>query len=438
MKDIVFNFKNDKFKALINRITPQEYILICIPFMISLDSTKGLSYNPYGFIFLGLSLIVILGIMFLVGIRWRIIYFCILLFFAIFLIIFIGVPWEYSAKVDRDSAIRVGIEAILNGENPYKAQTHLGNLPTPLPFTFILYLPIYLLTGGYTFYMNIIIITIFSILLFYKFADSKKNYLILPILSFIIFSDYYLFETGMNSDIVNIGLIFCMMLFLIPDNIPEQKITLKYLKLIPQKPNKINRSVIIFAILFGCLLAMRIFFWLIGIIVLLYILKIYGLKNTIFLSLITVTVFLIWILPFMFQDIHYFIFKNPLSHNSNKFSQWRPYNSVEPFGYFILDLLNNFFNYGNLNGIIISLLIIIISFILGLIKFENKFHLLLIISICLFIFLFFLFHAYQYTTIRAYLSIASIPFTFTFLYVNFEEIKKSTLLSAEDDNNHIE
>lgn len=223
MKPIANKIRNEKIKSFFNKITTLEYILICIPFIISLISTKGVSANTYGFIFLGLVVIIGLGIMFLFEIRWRIIYFGILLFFAIFFIIIIGKPWEYALLADRDSAIKVGIEAIFRGENPYKAETSLGSLPTPLPFTFILYIPIYLLTGGYVFYMNIIIIAGFSILLFYKFIDTKKDYLILPILSFIIFSDYYFLEVGMNSDVINVGLIFCMILFLLPEKIPEKK-----------------------------------------------------------------------------------------------------------------------------------------------------------------------------------------------------------------------
>ncbi len=425
MKLIESVFKNKKFKTFFNKITQQEYILICIPFIVSLISTKGVSYNPYGFTFLALSLIIGLGIMYLMGIRWRIIYFGILLFFAIFLIITIGRPWEYALQADRDSAIKVGIEAILNGENPHKAKTSLGSAPTPLPFTYILYLPIYLITGGYVFYMNIIVIAIFSLILFYKFADSKKDYLVLPIMSFIIFADYYFLEIGMNSDVINTLLIFSMTLFLIPDIVPEQKIKLKFLKLIPKKPKKIDKNILIFAILFGCILAMRTYFWFIGIIVLMYVLKIYGVKNTFFLSLISIGVFLIWILPFMLQDVHYFIFENPLGHNANKFSIWRLPGSIEPFGNIILDFLNNYLNYGVTNGIIITLLIIFISCILGLIKCENKFHLLLIISICYFIFLFFFFHTYQYPILRDYISIAAVPFTVSFIYVDMEGIKKN-------------
>lgn len=436
MSSIESKFKNEKFKSFFKKITQQEYILICIPFIVSLVSTKGVSYNPYGFIFLAMSLIIGMGIMYLVGIRWRIIYFGILLFFAIFLIFTIGKPWEYALQADRDSAIKVGIEAILNGENPHKAKTSLGSAPTPLPFTYILYLPIYLLTGGYVFYMNIVIISIFSFVLFYKFSDSKRDYLILPIMSFIIFSDYFFLEIGMNSDVINTLLIFSMALFLIPDNIPEQKIKLKFLKLSPEKPKKIDRNILIFAILFGCILAMRTYFWFIGIVVLIYILKIYGVKNTFFLGLISISVFLIWILPFMLQDVHYFIFENPLGHNADKFSIWRLPGSIEPFGNIILDFLNNYLNYGEFNGVIITLLIIFISGILGLIKCENKFHLFLIISICFFIFLFFYFHTYQYLILRDYISIAAVPFTVSFIYVDMEGIKKNITIDEKNINSN--
>lgn len=421
MKKMLTNIKNDKIKALFRNITPMEYILICVPFTITMTSTRDVSQSPFGFVILALAIILGLGVLFLLGLRWRIVYFGILLFLSLFLIVFLGKPFEYWLMADRDSAIRVGIEAILNGENPFKAKTNLGQPPSPLPFTYLFYLPVYLLTNGHPFFMNIIIMAIFCVVSFYKFMDTKRDYLILPIISFIIFSDYFFIEVVMQSDLINVALILCLVLFLLPDEIPEQKKIFKFFKLIPEEPKKINKNSILFAIFFGCLLAMRTNFWLIGIIILLYVFKIYGLKNTFYLGLLTIAVFLVWMLPFMLQDLDYFIYVNPLGHDAYKFYPWRDYDTIEPFGYFILDFLNLFLNYGELNVIIISCFIIICSLLFGLIKCENRFHLLLIIAFCYFAFLFFYFFGPYFRIVRDYVSIAAIPLVFSFLYTDLEK-----------------
>jgi len=423
------NFNNKKIKALFREITPLEYILICIPFLTSFVSIPETisslgrveaQRNMSAFILVALLFILFLSISYMIGIRWRVLYFGILMAFALGFIITIGRPFSHYITADRDAAIRVGIEAILNGKNPYKAKTHLGNTPTPLPFTFILYLPVYLLTGGYTYFMNIIILSAFCFLLFYKFIDTDQDKFILPIIAFIIFSDWYFLETAINSDFINSGFILCMILFLVPDEIPKQKKFLNFLKIIPENPKKINKQIIIFAILFGCLLAMRILFWLIGIIVALYIFKIYGLKNTIYLILISSVVFLIWMLPFMFMDIDYFINVNPLGHNADKFSKWRRFDTIHPIGYFTLTFIKTVFIFGFYNGVIITIIIIISSLILGLVNCENKLHLLTIITFCFLLFLFFYFHSYLFRIFRDYVSIAAIPFIFSFLYINIE------------------
>ncbi len=431
-------FENKKFKALFREITPTEYILICVPFLTSFVSIPetisslspiGSTANTYAFIFVALMLILFLSLLYLIGIRWRIVYFGILMIFALGLIIFIGRPLDYYMTADRDSAIRVAIEAILNGKNPYKAKTNLGNYPTPLPFTFILYLPVYLITGGHTFFMNIIVLCAFCILLFYKFIDTDQDKLILPIIAFIIFSDWYFLETALNSDLLNSILILCMILFLLPDEIPKQTKFLNFLKIIPENPKSINKQIVIFAILLGCLFAMRVFFWLIGFIIALYVLKIYGFKNTFYLALISIIVFLIWILPFMFMDIDHFFNVAPFGSNSDKFSKWRSYDSIHPIGYLTLTFLKTVLIYGPLNAPIITIIIIISSLILGLINCENKLHLLIIITFCFLLLLFFYFHGHFFGIFRDYVSIAAIPFIFSFLYVNIENKKQNEGIS---------
>lgn len=423
-----------KSKSFFKDITPIEVILICIPFMISFISNKGISASTYDFTFVALVFTLVFGLLYMVGIRGRFIFFGILLSFAILLNFVLGRPFEYYLSCDRDSAIRVGIEAILNGEFPYYAKTDLGHTPSPLPFTFILYLPIYLITGGYTFPMNLVVIILFCILLFTKYADTDQAYLVLPIISFIIFSDYYFLETGMNSDVVNVCFILCMSLFLLPDQIQEPKLLLKFINFSPKEPKKIDKKIIFFTIIFGCLLAMRSFLWIIGIIIVLYVFKIYGLKNTLYLASITIGVFLICMLPFMLQDINYFLNVSPIAQNSLKFANWRDYDTVPTSGYIFLDFLNALFNNGSFNGIIISIIIIVISILLGLIRCENKFHLVFIIAICFLIFLFFYFWSHHYSITRDYVSIAAIPFVFSLLFINFETLRKEAPTSNNEDS----
>lgn len=438
MKSIKTLSENTKYKALFSDMTPMECILICIPFTMSIISIPSTissliigesSNNIFAYVFTALVFIFGLGILFLLGIRWRIIYFGILLGLGVFLIVFLGKPLEYYPTSDRDSAIRVGIEAILNGEFPYYSKTDLGNAISPLPFTFISYLPVYLITGGHTFFMNIIILCLFCIVLFYNCVDSEKSNLVLPIISFIILSDWFLLETAINSDALNSGLILCMILFLLPDKLPKQKKILKYLSIVPEKPKRIDKKIIIFTIAFGCLLAMRTYIWLIGIVVFFYILKTYGFKNSMFLGLLSICIFLAWILPFMLQDINYFLNVCPMGINSSKFTEWRPYDSIHPIGYFILYLLNTFLTFGATNSIIITVFIVLFSLLLGLIKLENKLHLLLIMTFCYLIFLFFYLFGIFYSIIGDYVSIAVIPFIFAFLYCDMETKSKEKKLN---------
>ena len=427
-----------KYEALSRKIKPIEYALICFPFLLFIFSNPHTIYlvdeyeiqHIYLIVTFGLLFILFLGILFLIGARWRILYFSTLLCFLIFLIFFLGKPEEYSEICDRDEAIRIGIEAILNGIYPYYKKTSLNNPVSPLPFTFYFYLPVYLLTGGHTFYMSIIIIIAFCIGLFYKFMDTEKDYLVLPLISFIIFSDWFFLEIILNSDIMISMFILCIVLFVIPNEIPEQKIFLKYISIIPKTPHKINKQLVFFSVSFGCILAMRIYFWLIGAIVFLYLLKIYGLKRSFFLSLLTFTVFLSWILPFLLYNPEFFIENILKGPNSLKFFEWRTYKETHPIGHYILDILNVYLKYEHENAIYISIFIILCSVFLGLFKLENKFHLFIIISICYIILLFFIYHGTSYRYLRDYLSLAAIPFIISFLY---SELKlKESILSVNE------
>lgn len=427
LKEKFSNVKeNKKFKALFNDITPLELILICIPFIISFSTNKAISRNTFGVVFLFLMLIFGFGFLFIIGWKWRFLFFGILLFISILLIWMIGQPFEYWMLSGRDEEIRNCIEAILNRENPYYTTTHDGLSPSNLPFSYFLYLPVYIITGGYSYFMSIVIMALFCFIISYAFIDTEKAYLILPTLSFIIFSDYFFLEAAMNSDLITIQMVFLLVLFLISDEVPEQKEFLRYFSIIPKEPKKIDRKIIVFAFLFGSLLASRMHFWLIALIIPFYILKIYGLKKTIYLSLITIATFLIWMIPFILTDIYFFFNVAPIAHNC-KMTQWRAKDTVIFPGTFVLDFLNQYLNYGEFNCVIITIIILIISLVLGLIKCENKFHLYLIISICYFIYLFFYLFILVNLLLRDYVSIAALPLTMAFLYADFGKKRTENL-----------
>ncbi|MHA1292114.1 MAG: hypothetical protein ACTSQJ_05540 [Promethearchaeota archaeon] len=427
---IILEFKENISRNLLNKkITDFELILICVPFTITMVTTRDVSLSNFGFVITAIFFIVGVIILYLIGIKWRFIYFIILFSFGIFIILYLGKPWEYWLYSDRDSQIRAGIEAILNGSNPYKAKTQTGHKVNPFPFTFLFYLPLYLITGGYTFYMNLIIFIIFSIIIYFYSFNSQKELTILPILSFIIFSDWFFLETVANSDLINSGFLLCLLILLLPEEIPEQKPIIKIFKVIPKEPIRINKKILCFSIFFGCFLAMRAHFLLIGAIITLYLLKTHGFKNTLLLTLISLIIAACIILPFMLLDVNYFLNINPLGHNTHKFFPWRGYETVHPAGYIILDFLNNYLNYNELNALIISLGIIIFSLILGFIKLENVLHLLFIITACFLIFIFFYFFGPDYGLVRDYVSMATIPLVFSFYFFN---IKSSIVINLKE------
>ncbi len=409
------SIKNSKIRALFSEISSAEYFLILVPFALSLVTLYGGFTLIVMLVFMGLSLL------FLFGARWRILYFGILIYFGLFILIKIGRPDLIVLGADRESAIRAGIDAIFTGQNPFKSTTHLGHNPSPLPFTYFFYIPIYLISGGYTSYMTLVMFCIFSSVLFYKFIDTKQNVMVLPVISFIVASQSFLHEILIQSDLIVTGMLLCLTLLLLPDQVskPKRYEKLRFIKFIPEEPKEIDRNVIIFAILFGCLLAMRIHNWLIVGVVALYVLKIYGFKRTLILGLITIATFLAIMLPFVLQDPSFFWGVNPIAHNSGKFAIWRNFQPFDPLSRLSYLFVKTFFDYGLENSFILSISIILFSILFGLIKCENKFHLFLIITYCFSALIFFYFFTIYFAIISDYISIVMIPFIFAFLYTNF-------------------
>ncbi|MBD3341235.1 MAG: hypothetical protein GF353_19165 [Candidatus Lokiarchaeota archaeon] len=414
---------SEKYKASLNRIQNKEYYLICLPFFLTVFSSievinlfmeNGRKYSYLFFIY-SIIVIILISLLYYLGVKWRLLYFGILISFSIVLLILLGKPEVYIDFCDRDEAIRIGVKAVLRGEYPYYNRTSLDNQLSPLPFLFYFYIPIYVLTGGKTFYMSIVIIIIFYCVLFYNFIDRSQSYLILPLISFFNFAQFFLIDTIINSDIYNCVLLFCMVLFLLPNDIPTQKKVLNYIKILPLNPKKLKIKSIIFSLLFGCLLSMRIFFCVTSFVVFSYLLKLYGLKRTIFLTSISISTSLFWILPFYLYDPEFFTEIIIDKHNI-VFAEWRSYRSIHRNGYMVLKFLKRIINNEDTNARYISIIIVVFSIILGLIKLNNKFDLFLNVSLSYSIFLFFFFHTIYYGLTRDYASLAAIPFILSIIY----------------------
>ena len=71
---------------------------------------------------------------------------------------------SFGRGSDRDDAIKLGIDAILRGSDPYLEKTYFGNSISNLPGTFLLYLPLYTISQS-TLFTQIFIMAISFLLL---------------------------------------------------------------------------------------------------------------------------------------------------------------------------------------------------------------------------------------------------------------------------------
>lgn len=111
-------------------------------------------------------------------------------------------------KVDRWSAMHVGIKSILKGEYPYTAKDHMNQYTSNLPGLFIIGLPFYLL--GNVGYLQVFT----NLLMFYTirnyFEIKKSLYYIL----LLVISPAYWWEIFCLSDLIsNVFLVLCFLIF---------------------------------------------------------------------------------------------------------------------------------------------------------------------------------------------------------------------------------
>ncbi len=134
----------------------------------------------------------------------------ILAYFVFSVFLFYKIPQE-SLNVDRYSVISSFWECFFKAEYVYSAKSHLGNLPGPMPFYFILALPFYL--TGELGYFSLCGLLVFALLLYYSRVDSKAQ---LSGILLLVSSAFYLWEViarsnlFLNSSLILFSIVFFM------------------------------------------------------------------------------------------------------------------------------------------------------------------------------------------------------------------------------------
>jgi len=136
-----------------------------------------------------------------------------ILFFAFTIYLNINVDGN-TLKVDRWSAMEVGIKALLNGEYPYSAIDHLNGRTSNLPTLLFIGIPFYFL-GNIGFLQSFSFI-LFIYITFKVFNDYKDRLLCILLL---IFSPSYLWEIYVKSDLMSNFIIILSVIIFMQDRI---------------------------------------------------------------------------------------------------------------------------------------------------------------------------------------------------------------------------
>jgi len=215
----------------------------------------------------------------------------IFLFIGLAIFAFQQIP-PISLNVDRWSVISSFWDSFLDHEYPYKAESHMGNVPGPMPFYFILALPFYFIGElGY--------LTIAGFLLFIyfieklKIPESQKFFLT----AFLICSAFFQWDLVCRSNIFfnAILILGCLIWF----NMIEKQ--------------KFNRKMILNAIISGFVLSTRTVLVIPYIITYLYTLKTRKITilNLIYFGIILILAFFITFIPFILNHFQDFLETNP-------------------------------------------------------------------------------------------------------------------------------
>lgn len=204
--------------------------------------------------------------------------------------IFKKIPVE-TLNVDRWSVITSFWDCYFKGEYVYFAKSNMGNFPGPMPFYFILALPFYLI-GELGFF------SILGILLFYLLIQKKViNTTLKGVATILILINIpYLWEVVCRSNIfLNATLVLGVLICFVTQRVFNLK------------------NILLIGTLVGLMLSTRNVFIIPFIIGFVYSLKIkrINIKQTIFLGTISLIVFCLTFLPFIWNHITEFKEMNP-------------------------------------------------------------------------------------------------------------------------------
>lgn len=219
------------------------------------------------------------------------IFLIIIAYILVSIILLIKIP-QTSLNVDRFSVITSFWDSYFQSKYVYLAKSHLGNVPGPMPFYFILALPFYSINElGYFSLMGLLTFTFIL-----KYAGITSNNRLAGIM-LLVSSAFYLWEIISRSNIfLNSSLILLSLLFFI-----------KSLYL-----NK-NKHIFINGIIIGLLLSTRNVLIIPFIVLFLNALrsKTYSIVDTIKISIIILLVFSATFLPFVIHHFQSFLIMNP-------------------------------------------------------------------------------------------------------------------------------
>ncbi len=215
----------------------------------------------------------------------------VLLFFIGAIFIFSKITQE-SLMVDRWSVISSFWDNYFSDKYVYLATSHRGNYPGPMPFYYILALPFYLL--GELGYFSLLGIIAFLILLkFDKISVSKQTIAVVLLCS----STFFLWEVISRSNVFLNGSL----------------VLLSIIYLFKSIEKKVPYFVLWNAIFIGLMLSTRNVFVIPYIITFLYLLKSkeISVKQTFQIGIITLLMFVLTFIPFVYNHLEEFKVMNP-------------------------------------------------------------------------------------------------------------------------------
>lgn len=199
------------------------------------------------------------------------------------------IPVE-SLQVDRWSVINSFWETYSSGEYAYFAKAHTGNPPGPMPFYFILAFPFFLL--GELGWLSLAGVVIFYFLL--RLSKIQEHLITLSLLLLFI-STFYLWEVfGRSNVFVNSVLVLVVMVFF-------------------NRKNKSIRDIVLSGVFTGLVMSTRNVFVIPFIILFLYAIRYrqINMKQFVLMGVISLTVFALTFLPFVWGHFDDFKKMNP-------------------------------------------------------------------------------------------------------------------------------